>query len=100
MIVDVLYRAGDGKRHGWRVKVRNNARPYVITVWGTPEMFGLNVDKAITEALCRNTPTCARVIVICWLRLMRNKKILVGKCRHQGKCKRATAVVQFRQATA
>lgn len=90
MIVDVMYRAGDGKRHGWRVFVRYNARPYVVTVWGQPEMFGLNVDRAITEALCRNQPNCARVLVIVWGRHMKNRKIFVGKCRHAGACRRAT----------
>ena len=93
MIVDVLYRAGDGVRHGWRIMVRTNARPYIITVWGTPEKYGLSNDKAITEALCRNTPTCGRVIVLVWSRMMKSKTILVGKCRHAKKCKSATMVV-------
>lgn len=85
MIVDVLYRADDGKRHGWRVMVRNEARPYVITVWGTPELFGLTNERAITEALCRNKPTCARVIVIIWSRFMKERRILVGECKHTQK---------------
>lgn len=92
IIVDVLYRADDGKRHGWRVMVRNNARPYVVTVWGTPEYFGLTNDRAITEALCRNTPTCARVIVIVWSKFMRERTILVGKCRHTQKHRRAILI--------
>jgi hypothetical protein len=90
MIVDVLYRAGDGKRHGWRINVRNDARPYVITVWGQPEFFGLNIEKAITEALCRNKPVCSRVIVIVWSNRMKKRQILVGQCRHQGQHRRAT----------
>jgi len=88
MIVDVLYRADDGKRHGWRVVVRAQARPYVVTVWGNPELFGLTNERAITEALCRNTPTCARIIVIIWSRFMKDKKILVGKCQHTQKHRR------------
>jgi hypothetical protein len=85
MIIDVLYRAGDGVRHGWRIMVRKAARPYAVTVWGTPEKFGLTFDRAITEALCRTTPTCARVIVIVWSRLMRDRYIIVGKCLHTTK---------------
>ncbi len=88
MIVDVLYRADDGKRHGWRVLLQNERRPYVVTVWGTPEYFGLTNERAITEALCRNTPTCARIIVIVWSRFMKERKILVGKCLHAAKHKR------------
>ena len=90
MIVDVLYRADDGKRHGWRIMVQNNRKPYVVTVWGTPEYFGLSNERAITEALCRNTPNCARVIVIIWSRFMKDRKILVGKCLHAQKHRRAT----------
>lgn len=82
MIVDVLYRADDGKRHGWRIMVRQDARPYIITVWGTPELFGLTNERALTEALCRNRPTCARIIVIIWSRFMKERQILVGKCQH------------------
>lgn len=93
MIVDVLYRADDGKRHGWRIMVRYNARPYIITVWGTPEYFGLNNERAITEALCRNRPTCARVIVIAWSRFMKERRILVGKCQHAQKHRRAILTV-------
>ena len=88
MIVDVLYRADDGKRHGWRIMVRNNARPYIVTVWGQPEYFGLTNDKAITEALCRNTPLCARVIVIVWSRFMKDRTIYVGRCNHNQKHRR------------
>lgn len=90
MIVDVLYRAGDGQRHGWRVFVRMNARPYIITAWGNPELYGLNNERAMTEALCRNRPNCGRIIVIVWSRRMKEKKLIVGKCRHAGKCRRAT----------
>ena len=90
MIVDVLYRAEDGKRHGWRVMVRTNAKPYVITVWGNPEYFGLTNERAITEALCRNPPMCARIIVIIWSRFMKERKILVGQCLHATKHRRAT----------
>jgi len=89
MIVDVLYRAEDGKRHGWRVLVRTNARPYVVTVWGTPEFYGLTNERAMTEALCRNPPTCARIIVIIWSRFMKERKILVGQCQHAAKHRRA-----------
>src|SRR5215470_10130098 len=100
MIVDVLYRAGDEKRHGWRVKVGTDSRPYVVTVWGTPELFGLTNERAITEALCRNPPTCARIIVIAWVRFGHSKRIYVGECRHVGPCKRAKPVLQFSQASA
>jgi hypothetical protein len=89
MIVDVLYRADDGKRHGWRVMVRSNARPYVVTVWGNPEFYGLTNERAITEGLCRNTPTCARIIVIVWSRFMKERTILVGKCQHAQKHRHA-----------
>jgi hypothetical protein len=89
VIVDVLYRADDGKRHGWRVMARTNAKPYVVTVWGTPEYFGLTNERAMTEALCRNPPTCARIIVIIWSRFMKDRKILVGQCQHAAKHRRA-----------
>jgi hypothetical protein len=89
MFVDVLYRAGDGKRHGWRVNVRTDARPYAVTVWGQPEFYGLNVEKAMTEALCRTTPTCNRIIVLIWHKPWSKKQILVGKCKHPGRCKTA-----------
>lgn len=69
--------------------VRMNARPYVITVWGNPEFYGLTNDRAITEALCRNKPTCARIIVIIWSRFMKERRILVGKCSHTQKHRRA-----------
>jgi hypothetical protein len=100
MIVDVLYRAGDGKRHGWRVRVGTDIRPRVVTVWGTPEQFGLSNEKAMTEALCRNTPTCARMIVIAWVRFGHSKHIYVGECRHVGKCKMPKPVVKLQQASA
>ncbi len=89
MIVDVLYRADDGKRHGWRVMARSNARPYVIAVWGNPEYYGLTNERAMTEALCRNAPTCARIIVIIWSRFMKERTILVGQCQHAAKHRRA-----------
>jgi len=94
MIVDVLYRADDGKRHGWRVFVRSNAKPYVVTVWGTPEFFGLTNERAITEALCRNTPTCARIIVIIWSKFMKERRILVGKCYHSKSTHRRAIVTK------
>ena len=90
MVVDVLYRADDGQRHGWRIMVRHNARPYVVTVWGNPEYFGLNNERAITEALCRNPPTCARIIVIVWTRFMKERRIYVGQCKHTAKHRHAT----------
>jgi hypothetical protein len=89
MIIDVLYRAGDGERHGWRIRVRKSARPYAVTVWGSPEKFGLTYDRAVTEALCRTMPTCARVIVIIWSRFMRDRSILVGRCLHNSKHRHA-----------
>ena len=88
IIVDVLYRADDGKRHGWRVMVRSSARPFIVTYWGNPEFFGLTNERAITEALCRNPPTCARIIVIVWSRFMKERKIYVGQCNHNAKHRR------------
>lgn len=104
MIIDVLYRAGDKKRHGWRVKVRTDAPCYIVDAWGSPEQCGLTMDRAITEAnfyyrsMGNATAPCSRIIVIGWARDMVHRKINVGTCQHEGACRKLTQPAKLKAA--